>query len=236
MQSKAIVVNALVNLERYATTIINSSNLIFAIISPIFAKKARLQCIRIAPRKIVGIEGSGQINYVARFKFDIDGYQDYGWGYVTNQHPGFDIILGRPWMNKRKVTLAPHQPSLYVHSTGQRIRLQARNGSPKQDGLKPQEISAAAYALLVKHAKKDSTIQVFAASLADIQKALAPKAKVDHRTLLPKAHGNHAWIFDPKTASKQAPHRPGVDHAIELEKNENGKEKSAPWGPLYNMS
>ena len=29
---------------------------------------------------------------------------------------------------------------------------------------------------------------------------------------------------------------PEIDHRIELEKDENGKEKEPPWGPLYNMS
>ncbi|KAF7174555.1 hypothetical protein CNMCM6106_009110 [Aspergillus hiratsukae] len=32
------------------------------------------------------------------------------------------------------------------------------------------------------------------------------------------------------------PHRPGIDHAIELEKDEQGREKAVPWGPLYNMT
>jgi len=236
MRSEALLVDALVNSDCYASTMIDSGNLVFAMISPIFAKKARLQCMKIAPRKVIGIEGSGQIDQVARFKFNIDGYQDYGWGYIANQHPGFDIILGKPWMDKRKVTIAPFKQSIYVHSTGQRIRLQARNGKPQQDGLRPREISAVAYVSWIQRSKTDSTVKVFAASMADIQKALAPKAKVDHEALVPEAHKDRTWIFDPKTASAQAPFRPGVDHAINLEKGEDGKEKSAPWGPLYNMS
>jgi hypothetical protein len=32
------------------------------------------------------------------------------------------------------------------------------------------------------------------------------------------------------------PYRPGVDHVIKLEKNELGKERNVPWGPLYNIT
>ncbi len=39
-----------------------------------------------------------------------------------------------------------------------------------------------------------------------------------------------------KAADRLPPHRPGIDHKIEFEKDENGQEKKAPWGPLYNMS
>jgi hypothetical protein len=31
-------------------------------------------------------------------------------------------------------------------------------------------------------------------------------------------------------------HRPGIDYAIKLKKDELGKERNIPWGPLYNMT
>jgi hypothetical protein len=72
-------------------------------------------------------------------------------------------------------------------------------------------------------------VQVFAASLRDIEKALALKKKVDVMSLLPKAHQHMAWIFDPETAAKM-PHLrgPEIDHRIELEKEKDGKEKELP--------
>ena len=39
-----------------------------------------------------------------------------------------------------------------------------------------------------------------------------------------------------KAADRLPPHQPGIDYKIEFEKDENGQEKKAPWGPLYNMS
>ena len=45
-------------------------------------------------------------------------------------------------------------------------------------------------------------------------------------------------IFSPEIIGQGylPPHRPGIDHAIELEKDEHGREKAVPWGLLYNMS
>jgi hypothetical protein len=48
----------------------------------------------------------------------------------------------------------------------------------------------------------------------------------------------HKWLkaFDQFLANKLPRHRTGVDLQIELEKDQNGKEKIIPWGPLYGMS
>ena len=55
--------------------------------------------------------------------------------------------------------------------------------------------------------------------------------------MLPEPHKHLAELFDPKTAAKLPPLRGSkIDHRIELEKDQNGKEKEPPWGPLYNMS
>jgi hypothetical protein len=45
-------------------------------------------------------------------------------------------------------------------------------------------------------------------------------------------------IFSPEVVGQGGlpPHRPGIDHAIELEKDEFRREKDVPWGPLYSMT
>jgi hypothetical protein len=59
---------------------------------------------------------------------------------------------------------------------------------------------------------------VFAASIADINKALALKKIVDVKSLLPKHYQSYHNLFNPKEAEKLPPHRgPGVDHKIDLE-------------------
>ncbi|KAK1914030.1 hypothetical protein P3342_007276 [Pyrenophora teres f. teres] len=71
--------------------------------------------------------------------------------------------------------------------------------------------------------------------ILDINKALAPRLKVNIKSLVLKQWRKHLALFDPKEASRLPPHRPGIDHAIELEEKD-GKKPEAPWGPLYNMS
>jgi hypothetical protein len=89
--------------------------------------------------------------------------------------------------------------------------------------------------VLVKTKRTKKCIEVFTASMADINKALRKKSKTDPTKVLDSFY--HPWLllFDDKEANKLPPLRSaGIDHAIELEKVD-GKEPTVPWGPLYNM-
>ena len=175
---------------------------------------------------------------MAKYNADIEGFKDSGWAYVASDGLGFDMILGRPWMDRLQVTIAPAKRSIYVHATGQRIRIQSKEGEAVPEIRNHQrlrEISAVAFAHHLKKAKKN-VVKVFAASLADINKALEPKSKIDFRTKLPPQYQHHAKTFDPDVASQLPPVRgPAIDHNIEINKKD-GKEMELPWGPLYNMS
>ncbi|EED23616.1 retrovirus polyprotein, putative [Talaromyces stipitatus ATCC 10500] len=73
--------------------------------------------------------------------------------------------------------------------------------------------------------------------MANIDKALTPKAKTDPRTALPNYLQDYTNVFDPVEADRLPEHRPGANYTIELiEQDKNGKKLEAPWGPLYNMS
>ena len=88
----------------------------------------------------------------------------------------------------------------------------------------------------VRRRRKDQRVEVFAASLADIEKTLRPKSITDPRTKLPKHYSEFLDVFDRTEADKLPPLRgPGIDHHIELQKAE-GKTPEVPWGPLYKMS
>jgi hypothetical protein len=78
-------------------------------------------------------------------------------------------------------------------------------------------------------------IGVFAISIADIEKALKPRQRSDPKTRLPPQY--HEWLntFDRSLAKKLSPHWKGVDLHIEVEKDQDGNEKTIPWGPLYGM-
>ena len=69
---------------------------------------------------------------------------------------------------------------IFIYGTQTRIR--SREGKKALE--KPRFLNAAAYSALIKRSKKDSSIHLFAASLADIEKALKKKSKSDPREKL----------------------------------------------------
>ena len=65
-------------------------------------------------------------------------------------------------------------------------------------------------------------VKVFAASIADINKALAPKKTVDIKLLLPKHYQSYYELFNLREASKLPLYRgPRVDYRIELESKDS---------------
>jgi hypothetical protein len=72
--------------------------------------------------------------------------------------------------------------------------------------------------------------KIFAASLKDIEKALAPKVSIDPRERLPKEYHEFMDVFSKQEADKLPPHRP-YDHKIQLKEG-----VEPPFGPLYDMS
>ena len=69
---------------------------------------------------------------------------------------------------------------------------------------------------------------VFAASMYDIEKALSSKASIDPREILQEYLIPLVKAFEPKNADTLPPHRPGIDHQMPLEKDENGREMQVP--------
>ncbi|KAF9700524.1 hypothetical protein EKO04_001724 [Ascochyta lentis] len=165
-------------------------------------------------------------------KIDIDGYRETLWAYVLDREREYDLILGRPWMDKNEVTIAPAKKSLFIHSS--RTRVRSREGArPNQ---LPKPVSPELYQALRKRSKTDRNIELFSASIADIQKALKKKELTDPQDLLPEFLKDEFRTFMKEEADKLAPHRGSdIDHAIELIE-QDGKPATVPWGPLYNMS
>jgi hypothetical protein len=90
--------------------------------------------------------------------------------------------------------------------------------------------------------KKEYT-QIIAIFMKDINKTLF---KLDRRNpvnnsekvrkKLPKELKGLKRCFDNDKGTAIPPHRPGRDHAIPLEKDEQGRKRDVLWGPLYRIS
>ena len=79
-------------------------------------------------------------------------------------------------------------------------------------------------------------------SINDITRALEQKKRIPRGEvvkLLPKEirHLKDLFVDDEEhNDNVLLPHRPGLDTKFNLEKNQYGRDKEVPWGPLYGMS
>jgi len=164
---------------------------------------------------------------------DIDRHlEDKAYFYVVPKLASYDLILGMPWITKQDVRLNAPRSEIKILSTGTIVRNHAAEAPYDLDCV---AVSAVAFNRLSSRKRYGKT-EVFAASLADITRALRTKAKTDPRTKLPKQYHDFLDVFSQEQANKLPPLRgKGIDHGIELEK-QDGKDPKVPWGPLYNMS
>jgi hypothetical protein len=92
-------------------------------------------------------------------------------------------------------------------------------------------------------ALKEEYTQIIAISMEDINKALFKLDRRDPvnnsekvRKKLSKELKGLERCFDDDEGTAIPPYRSGRDHAIPLEKDEQGRERDVLWGPLYGMS
>jgi hypothetical protein len=95
----------------------------------------------------------------------------------------------------------------------------------------------------ISRALKEEYTQIIAISIKNINKALSKLDQKDPvsnsekvRKKLPKELKGLERCFDDDKGTAIPPHRPGRDHVIPLEKDEQRRERDVPWGPLYGMS
>ncbi|ERF69052.1 hypothetical protein EPUS_08402 [Endocarpon pusillum Z07020] len=138
------------------------------------------------------------------------------------------MILGLAWARKQQAVLNAEKSECLLRTTQVTIRNQAHLFESPYDYV---HVSAAAFTALSRRTKKkkqDGAVQIFAASIKDIKKALRLKTTTDPRTKLPIQYHEFLDVFDKKEADKLPPIRGnGVDHKIELVQ-QDGKKAEAP--------
>ena len=198
-----------------------------------FVRRNKLERIPIVPREIKAYDDrpGEKVQAVVRYEIDIGAHKSMVWAYEVERMKDQEIILGLPWLQKNSVAIQPEGPQLFFQRTGHRV------SSIYATDIDLKEVSAAAYKMWASSRWRKKGIQVFAASLADIEKMLKPKIHSDPRTKLPAQYHKYLDLFDRKAADALPPFRgKGIDHDIELEKDKEGKEQEVPFGPLYQMS
>ena len=236
MDGEPFVVSALINDVTFANTLIDTGCLSYGLCDSRFAQKNNLTRIRIKPRDVEGFDGkiSASVDELAVVTLDLDGYRETKMFMYVLPIGHYDMILGMPWITAQDVTVNGPRSEMRIGATGTIVKSKKEFCSMSRN-FHSVQVSATSYEYLRTKSKKGS-IEVFAASMADINKALRPKVRTDPRDKLPIKYHEFLDVFDYKEAEKLPPLRGrGVDHAIELETKE-GKEAEVPWGPLYNMS
>lgn len=237
MDGEPFLVSTLVNRNCFATTLVDTGCLSYGLIDSRFATRHKLERINISPRGITGFDAlsDSQITEVAVISMDIDGhFEEQVFLYIVPKLASYDMILGMPWVKKQDVQINGPRSECMIMTTGTVVQNVARPREAESRGM-AIAVSAASFDWLTRRRRR-TRVEVFMASLADINKALTNKAKTDPRTKLPRHFHEFIESFSREKANELAPQRgEGVDHEIRLEKVD-GQEPKVPWGPLYNMS
>lgn len=234
MERQSLKVPILLNDGCYARTLVDTGSEVYGMIDERFAAKCKLPRIEITPRTVDGIGAptNWKIDQVTYAELDIGGHkQRQAYFYIVPRLSGYEIILGTPWLVRERVLLDPSSKTLQYKDTG--LVVKQEEDLPRIDS---RMVGASAFMWLTQKQRKHNC-NVFSASMADINKALSDKKPIDPSTKLPSwVDRKFLKLFSRDEANKLPPHRDGIDHKIELEKDQNGRTPEAPWGPLYNMS
>jgi hypothetical protein len=172
---KPIMVDVIVNNVAVANALIDTGSAAYCFVFSRFVRKNDLKhiCLSEGRKAIRGVGNlTTWVTSMVKLKLDMSGHVETSFAYVLDGED-YDMILGRTWMDCFDVTIAPAKKLIFIHGTQTRIRSQ----EGKRALEKLRFMDAAAYSTLIKRSKEDSSINLFTASLADIEKALKKKSK-----------------------------------------------------------
>jgi hypothetical protein len=206
--------------------------LYYRLCDPTYTTKANLTRIEVKPFYIEGFDrekATRPVREVAVADLDLEGFTDRVWFYITPLG-GYDMYLGMPWIKKRRISMSPGGNRIRFGGDSEGNRsIVVRSASTFTDETaqipRARMVSAAAWVIAKNRKRNGGGAQVFAASMADINKALQAKVYTDPRKKLPAHYSEHLPVFDRKAAeSLPLLQGPGIDYRIELEKDTNRRE------------
>ncbi|KAI0993167.1 hypothetical protein K3495_g15017, partial [Podosphaera aphanis] len=222
---------------------------IYSVFSNKLVTRLNLPRIKVPPKELRLAKDSDttskiMVDEICCAEIDLDGKSGTICGYIV-EGLAHDLILGEPWMRYNDVIYKARERVLFLKRENHIIRTHS-SPQPKIDIEMIRHTEMTAY---LKRAcrksqaqgEEESALSVYAASIHDINKMLAPKKKMTREEILHKLPGqlrHHYVAFeaDKNDIRDLPPNRPGVDLAIELEKDDQGRVKDIPRGPLYGMS
>ena len=85
---------------------------------------------------------------------DIEGHQEYIQAYVLKGRQEYDMLLGRPWMDKHHVRLESRLKSIYLRGVDGKGGMEVRSREGKAPLPDLAEITAAEYLAYAERSKK----------------------------------------------------------------------------------
>lgn len=249
MNQEGLYVNIGINGTFFTRAMFDDGCHSYMAISERLQQKLQLPTLPIRPRTLEHVAGKeyNAVNRVAHFSIDIDGHkQQQVWAYVIprmEQH----VLLGLPWARNQQVSIRYSEDGDEFHIGTSNTVVTLRKELEWEDTEPIRRVTASAFKAILQRDKNKTTerrAEVFSASLTDIEKALEKlnksKEPTDPKTKVPAFYHDklNMRVFSPEVIGQGhlPPHRTGVDHTIEIEKDEREREKAVPWGPLYSMS
>lgn len=190
-----------------------------------FVRRNKLQRIPIPSREVTAFDGDQgtTTSEIVSVQTDIDGHIQYKVClYIIPKIDDHDMIMGLAWMKDQEVTI--HSKEEYLEIGPRRLMIE--NNTKGMVRGPHTQISGMGFHAWTRRARKNTQVQIFSASLADINKALRQKIVTDPRTKLPQQYQEFWALFDKSQADKLPPSRPGTDHQIQLEQANGRKPRS----------
>ena len=219
-----------VNDTSYENALVDTGNSCYLTVSLEMVERLKLpvQAMKF-PRWVRGVS-QGMEELITHFTWaaiDIGGYRvQKAYMYIIPKQR-HTMILGLKWFEEHRVTIDCDKRLLKF----QEGNITVKSTNRVVNNSECVQIDTSEFMECMPEA-----VELFTASMQDIEKALSDKTPVDPREFLPDYLLGLSDAFEPKNATTLPPHRPGVDHQMPLETDDNGKEKEVPWGPLYAMS
>ena len=234
-------------MTHFVDAFVDSGCLCFCAVSQAYAQRTHMSRIDIPKRELKLAQNQPEtyaITQTASFELDVGGWSQEDWAYVIPDL-SYDIILGKPWLEYNDITYHAKERTLTFGQWDLTLREKGwENGKNFRAQKEARPAIASLMQAVVRKARAAGCQKtaIFSTSLSEINKALQPKPKLSKQKIeeeLPPELVSFWHLFldgEDLGQSELPPHRPGLDHAIELQKDEQGREKPVPWGPLYGMS
>lgn len=251
LNSSPFLIDVLLNSTCYATALFDTGCLPYAVFDCSFANQTHLPRLPVRHRSLkLAKEGPTiPITEMTYVTLDINGRAERVFGYiVADLH--YNIILGKGWAERNNVTYKAGMKFLTLGSGANAIRVkesgwmeQEKSGHIRQLH-QAKHVTASVFAAEIRRGKNASKpLYLFSVTIADINKALEKldKSSVNQSVeeitnKLPHQlrHLTRNFLADQDGILPVS--RPGWDHSINLDLDDEGKPKEPPSGPLYGMS